>query len=70
VQQFDDEARPFAELLFAACLDAAKNERQCLILARHYGLDGDGGQSLAAVAASLDRSRERVRQLLDDALVL
>jgi Sigma-70, region 4 len=65
----DEEARPFAELLFAACLDAAKNERQCLILARHYGLDGDGWQRLAAVAASLDLSRERVRQLLDDALV-
>jgi hypothetical protein len=51
----DEDGRPFAELFVAACVDASKNERQCLIVARHYGLDGDGWQSLAAVAASLDR---------------
>lgn len=66
-----EEGRPFAELFLVACLDAAKNERQRLIVARRYGLDGDGWQSLAAVAASLDPpvSRERVRQILDDALI-
>jgi hypothetical protein len=67
----DENGRPFAELLFAACVDASKDERQCLIVARHYGLDGDGWQSLAAVAASLDSpvSRERARQIRDDALI-
>jgi hypothetical protein len=66
-----DGTPPFADLFFAACLDAAKNEGQRLIVTRRYGLDGDGSLTLAAVAASLDRpvSRERVRQILDDILI-
>src|SRR6266540_4508459 len=53
----DEDDRPFAELLFAASAHAAKDERQCMIVARRYGLEGDGGQRLAVVAASLDRRR-------------
>jgi RNA polymerase nonessential primary-like sigma factor len=43
--------------------------RQREVLARRYGVDGHAMQSLAEVAAALGVSRERVRQIQQEALV-
>jgi RNA polymerase sigma factor (sigma-70 family) len=40
------------------------------LIVLHYGLDGKGGRSLAEVGREWGISRERVRQLRNDALVL
>lgn len=43
--------------------------RQREVVARRYGLDGHAMQSLAEVAAALGISRERVRQIQQEALI-
>lgn len=47
---------------------AQLNPRQRLVVSRRYGLDSEPVQSLAEVAAELGISRERVRQIQEDAL--
>ncbi len=44
------------------------DERQRRIITRHYGLDGDPSQSLSGIGVDLALSRERVRQLHNQAL--
>ncbi|TLY50243.1 MAG: sigma-70 family RNA polymerase sigma factor [Gammaproteobacteria bacterium] len=44
-------------------------QRQRLVLQRRYGLNDEAVQSLAEIAAELDLTRERVRQIQSEALV-
>ena len=45
-------------------------ERLRKLIVAHYGLDGTGGRSLAEIGREWGLSRERVRQLRNNALVL
>ena len=53
-----------------------REELECLperlrkLIVAHYGLDGTGGRSLAEIGREWGLSRERVRQLRNNALVL
>ena len=43
-------------------------QRQRLVLERRFGLNDQGVQTLAEIAAELDLTRERVRQIQTEAL--
>ena len=43
-------------------------DRERMIVERYYGLDGDEPVTLEEIARSIDRTRERVRQIRDNAL--
>jgi RNA polymerase nonessential primary-like sigma factor len=58
-----DEAR-----LALEAIESALDERQRMVVASRYGLDGDTPLSLAEVGRRLSLSRERVRQLEKEAL--
>jgi RNA polymerase nonessential primary-like sigma factor len=58
-----DEAR-----LALSAIETALDDRQRMVVASRYGLDGDNPLSLAEVGRRLSLSRERVRQLEKEAL--
>ncbi len=43
-----------------------ENDRDCRIVARHYGLDGEGGANFQRIGDEFGLTRERVRQIVSE----